>query len=353
MGAAQKFKQPQVVRQEGELARLKVIRGPDAGAIYVIRGNHATIGRGEENDVILTDLKSSRQHAELKYTPQGWSVIDNGSANGITCNGKPARNGILKTKDTLGMGETLFEFMTQEAGTVMLKAPAVSELQVVNEQAGYAVQKAKVLAMSQFGGLAKNKPKLDEVKKLGGVDRKVEIVQSASAIKTAQPASDPKRLIIIAAILGVGYMMMNGPTQTKIQQTKKQEKKADPLAESAGASALEPLAVEKTADGFYKAGFREYRAGNFLRARTQFETALQIAPNHMMSKIYLENANQKIEEAIKDNLVLGKKAMDAGKLKSAKGYFEAVERLLYRDPTDPSYIQAKQMLEEVMKREAS
>jgi pSer/pThr/pTyr-binding forkhead associated (FHA) protein len=352
MGAALKFKQPQVARQDGEIARLKVIRGPDAGSIYVIRGSHATIGRGEENDVILTDLKSSRQHAELSLTPQGWTVIDNGSANGITCNGKPARNGVLKTKDTLGLGETLFEFMSQDAGTVMLRAPAASEQQVVNEQAGYAVQKAKVLAMSQFGGLAKNKPKLDAIKNLGGIERKIEIVQNSSASKV-EAKSDPKRLLIILAILGVGYMIMNGPAQTKVQQIKKDAKKADSLADQASSSLLEPPAVEKTAEGFYKTGFREYRAGNFLRARTQFETALQISPGHPLAKIYLDNANQKIEEAIKDNLVLGKKALDAGKLKSARGYFEAVQRLLYRDPADPSFVQAKQMLEEVAKKEAS
>lgn len=351
MGAAMKFKQAQVARQEGEIARLKVIRGPDAGTVYVIQGTHATIGRGEENDVILSDLKSSRQHAELKLTPQGWTVIDNGSANGITCNGKSARTGLLKTKDTLGLGETLFEFMSQDAGTVMLKAPAATEQQVVNEQAGYAVQKAKILAMSQFGGLAKNKPKLDGLKNLGGVDRKLEIVHGATPVVSA-PKSDPKRLIIILAVLGVGYMLMNGPTPARQQQGKKQAKKTD-LTDQASANVLEAPGVEKTAESFYKAGFREYRAGNFLRARTQFETALQISPGHSLARVYLENSNQKITESIKENLIQGKKALDAGKLKSARGYFEAVMRLLYRDPSDPSYIQAKQLLEEVIKKGAA
>ena len=44
MGAALKFKTTALARQSGELARIKVMRGPDFGSVYVLTGGRATIG---------------------------------------------------------------------------------------------------------------------------------------------------------------------------------------------------------------------------------------------------------------------------------------------------------------------
>ena len=54
MPNAIRFKQTQVSRQNGELARLKVVQGPDYGAVYVICGARATIGRGYVSEVSVS-----------------------------------------------------------------------------------------------------------------------------------------------------------------------------------------------------------------------------------------------------------------------------------------------------------
>jgi hypothetical protein len=44
------------------------------------------VGRGEENDLILDDVKVSRLHAELRATPDALEVVDLGSTNGTFVN---------------------------------------------------------------------------------------------------------------------------------------------------------------------------------------------------------------------------------------------------------------------------
>lgn len=336
MGAALKFKQTQVPRQQGEQARLKVIRGPDSGAIFIVQGTRASIGRGEENDIVLSDLKASRRHAELVMTPSGWSVQDLGSANGISCNGQATRSGALKTKDTLGLGETLFEFMSQDVATVVLQSPAPSEKQVQAEQAELAAQRAKVLAMSKFGGLAKNQPRTD---KLPPAEQRV----ASPAAAPAQKQSDPKKLILILVVLAGAYFLMDGPVKTKMtkkrlaKQTKQEEEISNDVDE-------DNVQIEKTAEMFYAEGFREFNRGNYLRARSQFETVLQMMPTHAMAKRYLENSNKAIEDAVRLALYTGRRAECSGKIRTARGQYQHVMRLLYRDQSNPAYAQAKEHL---------
>ncbi|GAA3288492.1 ATP-binding cassette domain-containing protein [Dactylosporangium vinaceum] len=47
------------------------------------------LGRGADNDIVLTDLRASRNHAELRHTATGgFEVVDLGSRNGTFHNGK-------------------------------------------------------------------------------------------------------------------------------------------------------------------------------------------------------------------------------------------------------------------------
>src|SRR5690242_14810060 len=111
MGSALKFKQNNVPRQQGEQARLKVLQGPDYGSLYVIIGNKASIGRGEENDIVISDLKASRRHAEVTLGQKGWVINDLGSSNGILYGGKATRTTPLRNSDAFTLGETTLEFV--------------------------------------------------------------------------------------------------------------------------------------------------------------------------------------------------------------------------------------------------
>src|SRR4051794_4283449 len=96
MKNAIRYKNTNVPRQSNEVARLKVVQGPDEGAVYIVTGAKVTLGRGEDNDVTVVDLKTSRLHAEMSSNTKGWTIRDKASINGILHNGKSVKNAELK-----------------------------------------------------------------------------------------------------------------------------------------------------------------------------------------------------------------------------------------------------------------
>ena len=65
-------------------------RGINAGradAVTALTGVELTIGRGEENDIVLDGPMVSGQHARLLLEDRGATIEDLGSANGTTVNG--------------------------------------------------------------------------------------------------------------------------------------------------------------------------------------------------------------------------------------------------------------------------
>ncbi len=317
MPNAIRFKQTQVSRQNGELARLKVVQGPDYGAVYVICGARATIGRGEENDIIISDLKASRVHAELKATSLGWRIKDLKSANGILLNGASTQEASLKINDRFTVGETTLEFITSEVGTMMLVAPprSMDQLQVDQRR----------------------------------LDNPLKIPKALSGLNSTQNSSGSNennlKKILVLGVLGVFlYLFLGDTDRPRSLPIKKSVDHSKDLA-----SFLPQLEKNKTAEIFFKDGFREYLAGNYSRARTQFETVLQISPGNTLATLYLENCNNSLNSAVKNHLENGKKSYQAGRLREAKAHFEGAMRLLYRDQSSPSYVEAKDQFEKTLK----
>lgn len=107
---AQGKKQPP--QQPGEKGRLHVLQGPDRGTTYVIFSFPFTIGRAEDCDVVLSDLKTSRRHAEGIFQ-QGRSFLkDDQSANGIYVEGKRQPSIRLESGTVIALGETVLEWKT-------------------------------------------------------------------------------------------------------------------------------------------------------------------------------------------------------------------------------------------------
>ncbi|MDR3607443.1 MAG: FHA domain-containing protein [Oligoflexia bacterium] len=344
MGAALKFKQTDLAKQSGEVARLKVLRGPDLGAVYIIKNARVSIGRGEDNDVVLTDMRASRAHCELRYENGAWNVKDSNSANGIAVNGKASRGASIRTRDTISLGETVLEFASAEAGTLVLVAPPADIRQVEAEQANLDMQRARVQAMSRMGGLAKNRPQVEALKNQAAPAPVIPMPKPAGAAQ-----KDPKRVLLLGAAAVVGFLfLMGNPTPPPAPKPKAEDKGLDSFLPPAP-DATDSEAVTKTADLFFKTGFREYRLGNYMRAKVQFENVLQMTPNHRLAKIYLKNSENRIDEEVKMYLDIGRKNLEAGKLNEAKGNFETVLRLMYRDPQGPAYSEAHDQLDRVHK----
>lgn len=77
----------------------------DGEEVVVPLSGLVTLGRDDDNDVIIDDERISRHHAELSLLPDGRvEVSDLGSTGGTFVNGRPARKQIVKPGDKLAFG---------------------------------------------------------------------------------------------------------------------------------------------------------------------------------------------------------------------------------------------------------
>lgn len=318
MGGALKFKQANTPRQMGELARVKIVQGPDQGCVFVIMTPNVTLGRGDSNDIVLSDLKSSRLHAKIVFEKNQWMMLDQGSSNGIYSNGKQVREVVLAGNEVLTIGETTFEFiLSKAAGTAMLTAPPRSVAQFRAEQAVYA----------------------NQVRKARGQEA---IIYAGTQGNTKSPVASfllSKKFMLPFFVVMLAMMLADDETGN----TKKKKKNPGLINPPfVGSFMAENPAATAAAEMFFKSGFREYRERNYLRAKQQFEMVLQVSPTHELAQLYLDNCNREIEEEIKRLLDTGSRSLKAGKYKEAKGNFESVMRLKYREQDSDAYKDARE-----------
>lgn len=81
------------------------------GRRLLVPASGGTVGRSRECDVILDDAGVSRRHAEIRPGPDGWTVQDLGSTNGVRVNGEDVRGvRALASGDRVELGSTEIVF---------------------------------------------------------------------------------------------------------------------------------------------------------------------------------------------------------------------------------------------------
>ncbi|MFT3695300.1 MAG: FHA domain-containing protein [Kofleriaceae bacterium] len=93
-------------------AQLVITGGNDTGLVTsIIAGKQYTIGRGLDNDIVLTDIAVSRKHFDLRNEAGSWVIVDRGSGNGTVVNGNLEDNPfMLANGDVIEIGNTTFRF---------------------------------------------------------------------------------------------------------------------------------------------------------------------------------------------------------------------------------------------------
>lgn len=82
---------------------------PDGGRVPV-GDDPVTIGRLTECDIVLSDTKVSRRHAEVRRDGVAVVVVDLGSTNGTQVNGAGIREKTLNDGDAITVGATVLRF---------------------------------------------------------------------------------------------------------------------------------------------------------------------------------------------------------------------------------------------------
>jgi len=84
----------------------------DLGKRYVLQGPKLSIGRGQENGIVLEADSVSRRHAAFELRNGRWWVCDLGSTNGTYVNHQQVKEHALEKGDLVKVGDTIFKYLT-------------------------------------------------------------------------------------------------------------------------------------------------------------------------------------------------------------------------------------------------
>lgn len=114
----------QTQTRHGTAGKLIVIGGNDRGREFVLTARETSLGRGADNDIILTDIAVSRRHIILLFDGNRYGVRDLGSGNGTLCNGMKIQGDIfVHDGDQLELGNTLLRFENPNAQSQVAPPP--------------------------------------------------------------------------------------------------------------------------------------------------------------------------------------------------------------------------------------
>jgi DNA-binding NtrC family response regulator len=91
--------------------KLVVADGPNRGKRLLLNKDVITVGKREDNDLVLTDKTVSRNHLEIKYSQDSLLLRDLESTNGTFVNGTRVKEAYLEPGDLIKVGNTTIEYV--------------------------------------------------------------------------------------------------------------------------------------------------------------------------------------------------------------------------------------------------
>jgi len=99
-------------------ALLVVLKGPGAGARFLLNQDRTVAGRGPNSDIFLDDITVSRSHASFTKDQGSFVIEDMGSLNGTYVNRKLLKEPVvLRNGDEVQVGKYRMVYFLGSSGT--------------------------------------------------------------------------------------------------------------------------------------------------------------------------------------------------------------------------------------------
>ncbi len=324
----------QVKNQVVNAPHLEQMSGEEQGRVYELHASRLTLGRANDNDVVITAEGVSRVHALLVNSEGSWFIRDNNSKNGIFVNGKQVKESWLETGDVVQLGTFLVRF---DAGPV-LSAPEEGNL--------------------------------PQVADLGGA------LEVPASVKKPARSTNPRVFIYVGVIALLGMYLMMGSSETPkessdAQATSESGTEAGKLSRDfktaekpdleLGNRSIVPLGMEdpllkraeqemakldwtnkglQEAEQFFRRGQREYMAKNYHRAIDSFQTSLSLYGGHLLAERYLRRSIYEVEIEAKSQMAIAIQYYESLQYSRAIHHFNETIALMAHRPNEPIIIEA-------------
>jgi len=115
------------------------ITQPDGkNVIYSLKNNEITLGRKDENEIVIPEGQVSRVHSKITKKEDGYYVADMGSYNGTKVNGEPIKEALLNEGDVIRISKTTLVF--SESKKRAKQKPAADGLSLKNNEEAWMQQ---------------------------------------------------------------------------------------------------------------------------------------------------------------------------------------------------------------------
>ena len=326
---------------------IEQVAGPEKGRVIELSGEKLSIGRTEENDIVVPSDAVSRTHAFLVQSEGAWFIRDNNSKNGIQVNGVKVTESWLVNGDVVQVGNFIFRFREPASGSS--EAPFQG---LPQERASYQTPNmgASDFAMGAVAAEPRKKPSRRLLLYgIGGLLLAFFYISNQSSEKgdkgnvSSETASD--EVGKEGQKLARDFEVAKEPTviePNKIFDENGRPKAIAGLEDPALKAAEQSMAKLdwsntslREAEQFFRKGQREYFSGNYQRAIDLFQTARSFYRGHLLADKYLRLSIFEVEKQAKKNMQMGLQYFESLQYQRAIYHFREVVNLMQHRPQEP------------------
>ncbi len=327
---------------------LEVVKGPHSGQKFTFTKPQISIGRGNENQVVLSqDLRVSRVHAEIKNSDGQLYFTNVSQKNYVLVDGAKTEFHQLQKDCVLTIGESEIKFRLVTAKPPSHLTP-VRTNQPLTPAA--AVGGPKPLAQAPLA-----KAHIAPMANIGVHSRPQ--ANQYSMNKAAPESNGRFRFYLILGVIGMvlyfAFFNSNPKSGKKesIRNSEAIEKEMQKSQEQieileARLSKKNNLSYKRAEENFIK-GFRDYQKGQYVRAREYFRIVLNLNPEHIEARKYYEQSTIKHRKVMEFNFIEGLKNKERKNYRLCKSAFSQVLVLAQGDRSSyEKYDEAEKYLRE-------
>jgi hypothetical protein len=106
----------EIILPDSRASALLILKGDQRSekTVYEISRGVTSIGRHEDNDIVLSDSSVSKHHAKIRFEDDGYFIYDFASTNGTRVNGRKVYRQRIKDSDIIEIAQSAFTFLTKK-----------------------------------------------------------------------------------------------------------------------------------------------------------------------------------------------------------------------------------------------
>lgn len=356
---------------QGQLKiKIEIESGPHVGPAIELAKEVIAIGRGPENDIVLSgDSKVSRQHGEIRFSSGNWSVVNLSEKNHILVNSEKVNSADLNPGDKIQFGDSILgvSFYRKPIAAPMnlpmnppmnIQTPDIPEsdanvIKIFPQPIpAFKTQDNNIIPRPV---MAPHVPPIMP-NPMMGQQMGYQMGRPTSGNPYIAPADNGKKrfYIILGVIALVAWFFLSGGkkvtkdsnairssdqikidlegTQKNIVQLKEDEEHR------------RTIQYKKTQENLVR-GFRDFQQGQYARSRDSFQVVLNLDPENELAQRYFQLSQIKFDQQVKQLMQQGNRNREKLSWRLCMDSFSKVMTMLQGRRDNLTYNEAQKYFE--------